>query len=530
MDEIQNIFYLFIGAHATIEIVENDVSLTSNCTSSHINIPAGEELSLSFSAFPERDKIVLYISVDGGEALLCNSKSMSNDIGAFISELNDKKQVSEEDSQFEIRLSIDKVADKDGTSIYSLDQFSRFLLSLDLVGVLHVMVRLFSGSDTVTFDCLEDIDSFYTESIRFCHKDSTAPSHCTTLNTAKKVGLRVYQTDTCHFTNASEYKFVPDDFFLLQRSVKFQQLNQLLDKLALFFCIIFIFDVSTIEEQTLLSFKLNGYRMIRSSLDFTSVNVPQEVLNDYFNLYKWIYTEGNLNDKIGLARNIISLQVINNDPSNILGSVAKSTLSSYEIYLKDNIRQYIEVKNKVDEFLTQSSKDASKIVEDLAKSYKNSFLAFSSFFTSVIILRLLSKGEFSEVLTKDITFLSLGILIISFVILISSTYEVCQGKSRFIGSYTSLKHRYEDILNKDDIDNIFNHDMDFKRDCSFITKRIVIYFCIWFFSIILFSGIIAYLGKAHLSNFISPPHSIKYQMEIPPDSVSLDSPGPLGKD
>lgn len=525
MGSLHNIFRLFREADTPIQIDEKDLSLTALSLSSRISIPAAEQLSLFLSSFPRRDNIFLYISMDGGESLTCNSNSTQEDVRRFIGELSDKEQVAEEDSIYEIKISIDKVADKNGITVYSLADFTRFLLSLDLLGFLHVFVRLFSSSDTLTFDCLEEITSFYTETIAFCHNHSSAPSHCATLNTEKKRSLRTYQTDSCHFTNASEYKFVPDDFFLLKRSDEFEHLNQLFDKLALFFCVIFIFDVTTVEKNNLLSFKLNGYRTIRGTLNLPTVNVTQEVLYDYFSLYKWIYTEGNLNDKLGLARNIISLQITNNDPSNISGSIAKSTLSSYEIYLKENIKQYIEVKNKVAEFLTQSSKDAGKIVEELARTYKNSFFAFSSFFASVIILRLLSKGELTEVLTKDVTFLSLGILLISFVILVFSTVEVMQGKKRFVDNYQALKHRYEDILNKDDIDNIFNHDLEFNRDCSFIKKRVVIYFFIWLFSIFLFSGIIAYLGKAHLSDIINSTPTTRKQMEIPQNSVSSDSTG-----
>ena len=33
-------------------------------------------------------------------------------------------------------------------------------------------------------------------------------------------------------------------------------------------------------------------------------------IEEYFEIYKWVYNGGNLNDKIGLARNIISLHFL----------------------------------------------------------------------------------------------------------------------------------------------------------------------------------------------------------------------------
>ncbi|WP_211047310.1 hypothetical protein, partial [Pectobacterium versatile] len=59
-----------------------------------------------------------------------------------------------------------------------------------------------------------------------------------------------------------------------------------------------------------------------------------------FDIYEWIYNQGNFVDKIGLARNIISIHTQDNSILNIPKSVLKSIESSFDIYLKDNVKQY----------------------------------------------------------------------------------------------------------------------------------------------------------------------------------------------
>jgi len=493
METILSTYALFFPDREVPQIIENDQSLTSTVKSKSFEVPNSEEFLNKVAAFPARDKVILYISQDGGEALTFNSKSQLNKLEGYLNEVYDQKQIADDESVFEIKIVVEKGFDDGWISIYSIKSFSDFLLSQKLSGLLHVFKRLLAKSYFIKFNCQEKIQPFYTGNFGFCNRNSGFNIRFEGFDSNREVAVLSKLTDHCHFTNSSEYSFVPEDFFLLQRSNEFPHLNKLFDQLAFLFCLVFIFDVTSIEDESSFSFKLNGYKLIKGKLALDQIDTKYG--NDYFKLYRWVYTEGNFSDKIGLARNIISLHVIDNNPGRISGDILKSTLSSYEIYLKQNIKQYIDIKNKISEFLIASSERASKIVDDFAHSFKNSFFAFTSFFTSVVILRLLSKGSLNELFTEDVLYLSLGLLILSFAYLFIATWEVLKNKRRFEESYSNLKGRYEDLLNKDDINNIFKNDIEFSKDRSFIKKKIWAYSLLWLFSILLFAGIIFYLAN-----------------------------------
>jgi len=493
METILSTYSLFFPNREVPQTIENDQTLTSTVKSKSFEVPSSKDFLSKVSAFPPRDKVVLYISHDGGEALTFSSQSQSNNQEEFLEKVHDQKNIADDESIFEIKIVVEKGFDDGWISIYSIKDFGNFLISQQLSGLLHVFKRLLAKCYFIKFDCQEKIQPFYTGNFGFGNRNLGFDVRFEGFDSNRDTSVLRKLTDHCHFTNSSEYSFVPEDFFLLQRSNDCPHIHNVFDQLSFLFCLVFLFDVTSIEEDNSFSFKLNGYKLIKGKL--TLDQIDSKYINDYFKLYKWVYTEGNFSDKIGLARNIISLHIIDNDPGKVSGDILRSTLSSYEIYLKQNIKQYIEIKNKISEFLVASSERASKIVDDFANSFKNSFLAFTSFFTSVVILRLLSKGSLNELFREDVLYLSLGLLLLSFAYLFIATWEVRKNKTRFEESYLNLKGRYEDILNKDDINNIFRNDREFLKDRSLIKKKIVAYFSIWLFSIFLFLGIIFYLAN-----------------------------------
>lgn len=75
---------------------------------------------------------------------------------------------------------------------------------------------------------------------------------------------------------------------------------------------------------------------------------------------------------MGLARNILSL---NFDKENLkLSETAFEAIKSgYKIYQKENIKQYIEIRNKISDQLIELQNKADKIVASFVSDYKKIF-------------------------------------------------------------------------------------------------------------------------------------------------------------
>jgi len=110
---------------------------------------------------------------------------------------------------------------------------------------------------------------------------------------------------------------------------------------------------------------------------------------------------------------------------------------------------------------------------------KNSLWGFVSFFLSVIFLRVISKGTFNGIVTTDILIRSYGILSISLVLLWVSHNETGADIGRFEQSYLSLKDRYKDLLNENDLNRILQSDKVHNDDLSHIVSKKKLYRNAW---------------------------------------------------
>ncbi|XRP53867.1 hypothetical protein AAG928_002935 [Enterobacter hormaechei] len=137
-----------------------------------------------------------------------------------------------------------------------------------------------------------------------------------------------------------------------------------------------------------------------------------------FDIYEWVYNQGNFVDKMGLARNIISIHAQDNSILNIPKSVLKSIESSFDIYLKDNVKQYIEIKNKISEFIITQNDKASDITKNMFSTLKTSFWSIITFFISVFLVKIVTDKSFDGIITKETLIVTFMFLIFSEIYLI----------------------------------------------------------------------------------------------------------------
>ena len=161
------------------------------------------------------------------------------------------------------------------------------------------------------------------------------------------------------------------------------------------------------------------------------------------------------------------------------GNPFQSIQSSFKVYEKQNIKQYIEVRNKISDQLLDFNNRANKVIETFASGFQKSALALISFYISAIVIRVLSKGDFVNVFSIDATLLSIAFIGGSFVYYRVAKWEVIEQRKRFVDSYTHLKERYTDLLEKDDIKRILNDDKEFNADIAFINNKLKAYSNLW---------------------------------------------------
>lgn len=297
--------------------------------------------------------------------------------------------------------------------------------------------------------------------------------------------------NNCHHTGINFYKFLPTDFKLIQNSSN-QDLNELFNKVCFLLVLIYIVNISEFSSNThhsnIIKYKLDGYRTIKNEFDFLEMNTT--CLDKYYKIFIWIYlenTNSNISDKIGLSRNVISLHTNDNDILNVSGDIYSSIKSNFDIYLKENVQRYLEVKNQVSNFMYDMSLKAESYSSSFADIFKTNILIFLSYFLSMIVVTAIDKGKFINMFSTEVTTVTLVILTISFFYKKLAVKELNEKIDRFKTKYQLLKKRYSDILEEENLNNLFTNDVEHDADVEYMNKSLDKFNKLWTGTIIAFS-------------------------------------------
>lgn len=367
---------------------------------------------------------------------------------------NDFKEeydAEDENTEISVYISIDKHVVNYHLSVYDIDIFTKTLLDKNLLAFISTINNVLS--DFLYFDIYDETyNSWHTESIAFIKHDTDFRLHEDIWIECNREMRHASQNDICYVDGLDGITLIPEDFYHsnpqteLQRA--FMQVCCLLSQ-------IFLFDSSQITE-TQYIFKLLGliaypnksYNISHvKDLEITTPSI-------YFNIYKWVYSNGGLFDKIGIARNIISLN-INEDTLALNVDTFSSILSNYKIYEKENSLQYIELRNKISEILLGLQEKIDKISDDYMDGMKKNIFTIVSFIITTVVIRLISKQDVITGFSTPILVLISALLVASLVYMWLCRYEISKKIKLFERHYSQISKRYEKLLCKNELEDVF---------------------------------------------------------------------------
>lgn len=374
-------------------------------------------------------------------------------------DFKEEYDAEEENTEISIIISIDKHVLNHHLSVYDIDAFTKTLLDKNLLAFISTINNVLS--DFLYFDIYDETyNSWHTESMAFIKHDEDFSLHEDICIECNREMRHASQNDICYVDGLDGITLIPEDFYLsnpqteLQRA--FIQVCCLLSQ-------IFLFDSSQITE-TQYIFKLLGliaypnksYNISHvKDLEITTPSI-------YFNIYKWVYSNGGLFDKIGIARNIISLN-INEDTLALNVDTFSSILSNYKIYEKENSLQYIELRNKISEILLGLQEKIDKISDDYMDGMKKNIFTIVSFIITTVVIRLISKQDVITGFSTPILVLISALLVASLVYMWLCRYEISKKIKLFERHYSQISKRYEKLLCKNELEDVFkdnNPDID----------------------------------------------------------------------
>ncbi len=469
---ILNIFHLFSSTTLDTNAVEENltqVRLSALCND--LKIPSESDFNCVKSNINIRDSVNISI-VQNGSTWNYVEDDRDSDFRQYIQKCSTVKQTEKK----EIIISITKKNNEQIISIYYFEKFVKYLNDLPFLGFLLKIKEVFNSQIHIIFEIQnENFKEFSTSTIKFIPKGTQSSN-----DEIRNVSSLTKVKNLCHCNIIGKYLFIPEDFYPITKNNT--ALDSIFSRISLLYSAIFLFDIFSIDGKSI-EYRLNGYKTINQRIDdYKSIDITS--YETYYQIYSWVYEGGNIIDKIGLARNILSL---NFDKENLKLSETtfEAIKSGYKIYQKENIKQYIEIRNKISDQLIELQNKADRITENFVSDYKKSFLAVVSFFISVIVIKVVSNSDFSGGFTIEVTFLSIGFLLISLIVMFFARWEINKQIERYTNFYENLKDRYKDLLEESDINRILNNDKDFLNNKKFIEKRKRNYTILWVVSLII---------------------------------------------
>jgi hypothetical protein len=475
----------FFASFSINTITENDRDFECELTAITFSVKDILSIQTSFDFLQHNDQLTF--TIEFGEANPITFHSSYGDFKEFKTKLEDEHshQVGE---PIKATFVINKKNVANNITIYDLEAFTKTLDELTIAQTFVIFNRILANTTFVNFNVLKLDSSFNTANIFFTQVGSSA-STCVFTERRKRLDSIL---SASNYTNIDEHNLTPDDFQIQIENTKYSKLCCLFNHYAIVLSIVYLFDITSLKANEL-EFKINGYKSIKGKVDAKSFQI--NTTKEYFSIYNWVYSGGNLNDKIGLARNIISLHFEKSGELELKGNAFQSIQSSYKVYEKQNIKQYIEIRNKISDQLLDFNNRANKVIETFASGFQKSALALITFYISSVVIRVLSKGDFINIFSLDATLLSVAFIVGSFIYYIVAKWEVKEQRKRFVDSYSNLKDRYTDLLEKDDIERILNNNKEFNADVNFIDQKLKQYSKMWiiFLVILLFVTLVLFL-------------------------------------
>ncbi|SCH67027.1 Uncharacterised protein [uncultured Clostridium sp.] len=459
LTELQSIF-----STDAMKISERSTILEVSFTLSPESFPNDSVLRDFLLSIPVRDTMNMTFVLDSGDSLTLKSNSIfpQQQYKELFSDVSS-------DSQIDVQIEVKKTV-KDGFfSIYSFDYFASDLLSLDIKNVLSIFSALLKDKNYLIFEVFDGNCFFTTETMAF------VPESKSSFNGKFP---RLSRLDSCNdisnFYNKSLYELLPDDF-AINIGCNENPLATIFEKICATLSLAYLSTSAVFTDKDELKVEIIGQRKIEYTYTISEAPINKE----FYKIYNWIYTDGNPADKSLIARNIISLHCRYSSLGDIDDKTFSSIQSNYKIYLKENVSQYIDLKNKLAEFICDIVSRTGDYTTMLLSDLKKNLIAIFGFLFTVILANIVSDQPLENIFTKDITIILEIVIAGSIIYLIICNIETRYKLKKAEESYSLLKENYNSILSDVDLQEIFNNDKLLINTVRSVRRGIWAFTIIW---------------------------------------------------
>ena len=304
----------------------------------------------------------------------------------------------------DFRIELLKGVEDQRLSVYWPTALGAYLETTQLDETLIALSKRFE--DRLIFEHYADSLGTGSNTLPFVKAGNRNPAEAPSLSWRQR-SLSLLQDNS--FKANSIGTMVPQDFSVRQ-AIGVPALDAFMARAGATLSAMFLSNFSDLRGNRL-TYRINGYKLLTDTTDNLAELVDEE--QTLQKIADWAYGEEGNSDKIGLARNVISLCVkrLEEIPNNRL--VWDAIQSNYQIYLKENIATYLEVRNKLAELLAESTHKTHSLVEGLLDSIRNGVLVILTFLLTVVVINGLKDTGLHVIFSVEYLAIAVAVLVLS---------------------------------------------------------------------------------------------------------------------
>ena len=239
----------------------------------------------------------------------------------------------------------------------------------------------------------------------------------------------------CHFANSAELELGP---MCLDGMSKFpDRVARRLELLRTTLSIGWLANYATISGSEF-SFRVEGVRVWDETVSQDQI-LAQFNGPELLSVVKWVYAGGEIADKMALFRNHLVGEQGLREVKGVLAAVR----SNYAIYLKENVSNYLQLKNRISDLLVSARRDIATQVDGLGSRIYQLTFGIVTFLISVFIISTVGSRGLSDAFNVEIAIIGTGIILLSGVLVIFAWRHFQDRMETASDEFHSICKRYE---------------------------------------------------------------------------------------
>ena len=484
-----------------------EVKLRRSLTSVQAHAHADAILK-ALAELPARDRFALTVEISG-DARMIGELAKRNEVSEHIENFHEDGEV------IEFRIEILKEVVEQRLSVYWPVALGAYLESAPLADALTALSKRFL--DRLVFECYSGTPGKGSATLSFVKPGEVIPDAPAPLAWRQRA-LSLLQDNAFRTDNIGT--LVPQDFAVSQ-PIGVAALDAFMARASAVLSAMFLSNFSDLRGDQL-SYRITGYKLLAGTVSKFSDLVDDAAT--FQRVADWAYgAEGN-SDKVGLARNVISLcvQRLEEVPSH--PEIWDAIQSNYQIYLKENIATYLEVRNKLAELLAESTHKTQSLVEGLLDSIRNGVLVILTFLLTVVVINGLKDTGLQVIFSIEYFFIAAALLVLSSLAIWASCRDASSRFEQSASATTNLLRRmYAHVMIATELEE--QVEPTIKDNRAYIRRQAKRYQAFWFVFALLVA--LAFWGghKVFGETITSPNPSSHTNKEVAAGKLNSDRSG-----